>query len=444
MRRYLLIATGFACFALCQTQFAPAAYYATYLGVPDPTVDVSSAANAVNASGQVVGYAQDYTGASHAFLWTASGGFTVLGAGEAKGMNSTGQVVGSYNENGYQGFSWTSGGGYIKLTGLMVAGGGKKPTGQAFGVSDAGVIVGTAGGSASTWTPTGVVGYGTAAVLPGIGGNASNGAYAINASGQIAGDSKIPGTSHAALWPAGGGAPTDLGSLIAPSTAGGSFAWGLNGAGQVVGYSAASTLDNHAILWTSSAGMSDLGTLAGGLYSNARGINTVGKVVGYSTTSDPIVPMHAFVWTSGAGMVDLNAQVDTGGNWTIEEAHGINATGQIVGVAAQLGGGSINHREAFLLTPALPGDANLDKTVDGTDLNAVLSNYNQTVSSGIAGWKLGDFNGDGTVDGTDLNAVLSNYNQHVSSGAAVPEPSTLLLAVAGLAGLLACAWRRRK
>ena len=59
------------------------------------------------------------------------------------------------------------------------------------------------------------------------------------------------------------------------------------------------------------------------------------------------------------------------------------------------------------------------------------------------GWQ-GDFDGNGTVNGADLTTVLSNYNQHVSLGAAVPEPSTLLLAAAGLVGLLAYAWRKRK
>ena len=55
----------------------------------------------------------------------------------------------------------------------------------------------------------------------------------------------------------------------------------------------------------------------------------------------------------------------------------------------------------------LPGDANLDGTVNGADLNIVLSNYNQTGMN----WVTGDFNGDGTVNGADLNIVLSNYNQ---------------------------------
>jgi hypothetical protein len=89
----------------------------------------------------------------------------------------------------------------------------------------------------------------------------------------------------------------------------------------------------------------------------------------------------------------------------------------------------------------LPGDANSDGSVDGSDLNTVLSNYGTT--SG-ANWATGDFNGDGSVDGSDLNTVLSNYGTSSHATAAVPEPSTLLLAAAGLVGLLAYAWRKRR
>jgi hypothetical protein len=89
---------------------------------------------------------------------------------------------------------------------------------------------------------------------------------------------------------------------------------------------------------------------------------------------------------------------------------------------------------------ALYGDSNLDNTVNGADLNVVLSNYNKTGGY----WYQGDFNYDGTVNGADLNMVLSNYNQSLGVAAAVPEPSALLLAAAGLMGLLACAWRKRK
>ena len=90
----------------------------------------------------------------------------------------------------------------------------------------------------------------------------------------------------------------------------------------------------------------------------------------------------------------------------------------------------------------LAGDANSDGSVNGTDLNTVLSNYGMT--SG-ATWAMGDFNGDGTVNGTDLNIVLSNYGSSFAGvTAAVPEPSTLLLAATGLLGLLAYAWRKNR
>jgi hypothetical protein len=91
----------------------------------------------------------------------------------------------------------------------------------------------------------------------------------------------------------------------------------------------------------------------------------------------------------------------------------------------------------------LTGDANRDGSVNGTDLNAVLSNYNQTGMD----WSHGDFNSDGTVDGADLNTVLSSYNQSLGVSAAataVPEPSSLLLAAAGLICLLADAWRNKR
>jgi hypothetical protein len=92
----------------------------------------------------------------------------------------------------------------------------------------------------------------------------------------------------------------------------------------------------------------------------------------------------------------------------------------------------------------LPGDADRNGTVDGADLNTVLSNYNQSFT--VDPWSMGDFDGNGTVDGADLNTVLSNYNQHSSAAGApgAPEPSTLLLAAAGLAGLLAYGWRKRR
>ena len=74
-----------------------------------------------------------------------------------------------------------------------------------------------------------------------------------------------------------------------------------------------------------------------------------------------------------------------------------------------------------VVTAALLGDANLDGTVNGADLNIVLSNFNKTGMT----WSQGDFVGNGTVNGADLNMLLSNFNQSVTATAAVPNQPLL-------------------
>ena len=90
------------------------------------------------------------------------------------------------------------------------------------------------------------------------------------------------------------------------------------------------------------------------------------------------------------------------------------------------------------------GDANLDGNVDINDLTVVLANYGQTGMT----WTQGEFTGSGTVDINDLTIVLANYGQTDGSSAiglsAVPEPGAMAILAAGAAGLLACAWRRRR
>ena len=114
---------------------------------------------------------------------------------------------------------------------------------------------------------------------------------------------------------------TDLGTLPGAVE---SHALGINGSGQVVGYSYFSAGFGHAFIWDSSNGMQDLGTL-GGDHTIAYVINDAGQVVGHSRLPDDN-SSHAFLWDSSNGMQDLGT---LGG--PSSEAHGINASGQVVG-----------------------------------------------------------------------------------------------------------------
>ncbi len=61
------------------------------------------------------------------------------------------------------------------------------------------------------------------------------------------------------------------------------------------------------------------------------------------------------------------------------------------------------------------------------------------------GLNQGDTNGDGIVNSQDIAMSSADWLQTISTGgssAAVPEPSTLILAALG--GLALLAWRRRK
>jgi probable HAF family extracellular repeat protein len=283
----------------------------------------NSSATAINVSGQVVGY---YTanGVDHAFLWTPAaangtkGSMIDLGtlggaASAALGINTSGQVVGQADTAGGQhhAFLWQSG------TGMM--------------------DLGTLGGTGSS-------------------------AAGINDAGQICGTANLSGDTyqHAFLWTKGAtdGVPTnpqmkDLGTLGGNN----SSAWAINTSGQVAGQADTTSGQlNHfrAFRWTPSrqngttGKMKDLGALNpnfDGSVSAAYGINDSGVVVG---TSGENPPFHAVYWPGGS-LQDLNDLVPANSGFAgLGYATGINKGGEIVGYG-EFPSQPLNH--AFLLTP---------------------------------------------------------------------------------------------
>ena len=188
-------------------------------------------ANALNASGSVVGSKPDGNGVPRAYIWTdATQQQTDLGIANswANGVNDGGVVVGSMMTNGVQrAFRWTSG----TTTDL-----------------------GTLSGFTGSW------------------------ATDINTSGQIAGTSTgSSGGARAFRW--SGGTMSSLGTL------GGSHSEGaaINDAGDVVGTSLLDDeLTRHAFVWDATDGMLYLGDLDGNNGSVATDVNDAGDVVGSS------------------------------------------------------------------------------------------------------------------------------------------------------------------
>lgn len=86
------------------------------------------------------------------------------------------------------------------------------------------------------------------------------------------------------------------------------------------------------------------------------------------------------------------------------------------------------------------GDANLDGTVDSTDLGLHLNNFG---ASGLD-WSKGNFNSDGEVNSTDLGLLLNNFGFTSSTTASVPEPGSSTLFMGILFGLFPLVRRHRK
>jgi probable HAF family extracellular repeat protein len=277
-----------------------------------------SNATAVNASGQVVGQ-----GPSGNTLNSGGTTTTLPSSNNAPvvSINNPGQIVGENVATG-DGLLYSGG----KLSAL--------PLQAAVAINGAGQVAGAVSNgtdqravlySGGNVTDFGTLGGGKLSALP------PQAAVAINGAGQVAGAVSNGTDQRAALY--SGGNVTDLGTLGGQS----SFPTAINASGQVAGY----TYSPNNPLNSARAFMYSDGKMIGlaGLGSYAYGINDAGRVVGQWND-------NAFLFTNG-NPINLNSQIPANSGWILSSATGINNQGQIIGYG-KFGG----QTSAFMLTPA--------------------------------------------------------------------------------------------
>jgi probable HAF family extracellular repeat protein len=307
----------------------------SYIATPLGTLGGNgSYANAINASGEVTGFSYltrwkppnpDPNAKWHAFVY--SGGVMrdlgTLGGALSSGtaINASGQIAGFAFTTTNARFAFLYSNGVMMNLGTL---GGSSSDGT--GINASGQVTGTAAVAGDMTEHAFLYSNGVMTDLGTLGG-AGSGASGINASGQVTGSADVPSSpgcgtpnGHAFLY--SNGTMRDLGALSGGCNSNGIA---INDAGQVTGQSSLNGYqEQHAFLWSGGV-MQDLGTLGG--YSDPFGINSKGQVVG--TSIAPNGQNHAFLYTDGR-MYDLNQLVTGLAGTLLSVANGINDSGQIV------------------------------------------------------------------------------------------------------------------
>jgi probable HAF family extracellular repeat protein len=145
-------------------------------------------------------------------------------------------------------------------------------------------------------------------------------AYAINNAGQVAGIAAFPAEDAFEYYSATG--LVDLGSFGGLSRAN-----GINGNGQIVGWSQLAAGGQHVFLYAPGSGMIDMAPFMGGLSGAGTAINNSAQLTGYIFPGNG--SEHAFLYTPNVGFNDLGTL--SGSATDLSQGDAINAAGQVAG-----------------------------------------------------------------------------------------------------------------
>ncbi len=308
---------------------AHAASYYTLTDLGSLAGGSSLDAYGLNDSGTVVGYGNSQDG-NRAFVWQ-NGSISNLGAwpdswsSGATSINNAGTIVGGSSQQAVQ---WSAGG---QISALPTLPGSSYASAHA--INQQGDVVGVSGDEAVVWR------QGRVSLLQTPINNARYSlALGINDGGTIVGRTVDQNyQSSAVVWQNGQGT-----LLETPTPFTESLATDLNNHNQIVGIAALNNLD-QAVLWENGQARV-LDPIAGDRGAAAYDINDAGQIVGFS-----ILPtayeFRAVLWDHGE-TVDLSGSVIDAPGWSLGQAQGINASGQIVGWGNFKGA-----YRSFLLTP---------------------------------------------------------------------------------------------
>jgi probable HAF family extracellular repeat protein len=349
---------------------------------------------------------------------------------EAFGLNNNGQVVGGWQTGRAaadgvpitHGFIWDSAHGMRDLGAL-----GGDQSSVAVAINDAGEVAGTSSSAPVKMRLPGgprniyyvvtdhAVTWGSTLKARELGDGS---AYGINGAGEVVGTSG----GHATLWI--GGATTNLGTLGGPATPTiPAYAYGINPAGHLVGSADNSSEFENAFLWTPTTPNGTRGTMTNlsalspsPVYgSSSSAINALDEVVGWTQGGTGIAGPVTATLETGGRIYNLGT---LGGNDVESEALSLNAYGVVVGDSDDGYGFGSSHSLAWIWTPTSPNGTSGQMT----DLNSLIpAGSGWVLNEARAVNDAGQIAGRGTINGIEhaflLTPTTTTARPQASNGA---------------------------